>query len=42
LMRNAIREITPYDPNQIVQSMKKGYADLPKEYFFDHSEISIV
>lgn len=40
-LRQAIDGIVPFDPNEILESMTKGYARLPEEYFFDRDLLSI-
>ena len=34
-LRGAIEHIIPFDPDEILRSMTKGYTKLPEEYFFD-------
>ena len=40
-LRSAIEQIVPFDPDEIMRSMTKGYAKLPEEYFFDRDLLSI-
>ena len=40
-LRGAIEHIIPFDPDEILRSMTKGYAKLPEEYFFDRDLLSI-
>ena len=40
-LRGAIEQIIPFDPDEILRSMTKGYAKLPEEYFFDRDLLSI-
>ena len=40
-LRSAIEHIIPFDPDEILRSMTKGYAKLPEEYFFDRDLLSI-
>ena len=40
-LRGAIEHIIPFDPDEILRSMTKGYAKLPEDYFFDRDLLSI-
>ena len=40
-IRKAIDTQIPFDPDQILKSMKKAYALLPEEYFFDRNKLII-
>ena len=41
VLRNAINSITPFDPDEILESMTKGYSRLPEEYFFNRNQLVI-
>ena len=41
VLRNAIDNMVPFDPDDILHSMLKGYSKLPEDYFFDRSNVSI-
>ena len=41
VLKNAIDGIKPFDPNEILRSMTKGYAKLPEEFFFDRNQLAI-
>lgn len=40
MLRNIIDNMEPFDPNQILQSMNKGYHRLPDSFFFDRIDIT--
>lgn len=37
----AVKALIPFDPNEILQSMRPAYKKLPEEYFFDRDELII-
>ena len=41
VLRNAINSITPFNPDDILKSMTKGYSSLPEEYFFNRNQLAI-
>ena len=41
LLKNAINQMIPYDPDNILKSMDKAYAHLPEDYFFDRNKVNI-
>lgn len=41
LLKNALNNIVPFDPDEILKSMSKAYRKLPEEYFFNRSFINI-
>ena len=40
-LRTAVEQIVPFDVDEILSSMTKGYAKLPEEYFFDRDLLAI-
>ena len=41
VLEQAVKQIKPFDPDEILQSMTKGYALLPEDYFFDRESLSV-
>lgn len=41
LLKNAVSQIVPYDPDSILKSMGKAYSHLPEDYFFDRNKVNI-
>ncbi len=40
-LQHAIDNIIPFDPDHILNSMTKGYAQLPREFFFDKDSLAV-
>ncbi len=40
-LKRAVNEMHPFDPDEIVRSMRNGYAKLPEEFFFDRKQLGI-
>ena len=41
VLKNALNNMVPFDPDEILKTMTKGYEILPEEYFFDRNLINI-
>ena len=41
LLQHALGNLKPFDPNDILKSMTKGYSKLPEDYFFDMNQLAI-
>lgn len=41
VLSGALQRLSPFDPDEILRSVGKGYARLPEEYFFNREKLSV-
>ncbi|MGX8774077.1 MAG: hypothetical protein ACSW8G_03355 [Bacillota bacterium] len=41
VLQQALADVKPFNPDEILRSMGKGYVSLPEKYFFDRNQLAI-